>query len=264
MINHEDLVIVGNGAVSKSLQFYLNSQIIERRTNVTNLKLSRIISLIVAAPSAKKHYANSNPEADAEECYNLIRTVNKLLNKYDVKNFIAISTIDVYEPDASFCNNENYFSPLNKLSVYGANRAWLEKNFLDLGASLTRLPTVFGNTMEKGIIFDLINNNVEFLPNKKSSFQFFNLKKLHKVISLQIKNKIKILNIAPPPITLEELLNFDCLKHFLEHENLSAQFDYNMKTNYENLLISLDEKAFVKDALISDIRNFLLKETALK
>jgi hypothetical protein len=174
---------------------------------------------------------------------------------------MVLSTIDVYGDLSSEGLTEKDFAPINRLSVYGANRAWLERMFIELGASITRLPTVFGSTMNKGVIFDIIHNDCRFLPNQNSEMQFFDLMNLKSILDFQLVQKIRILNIAPPRIKLSELPEFRNMSResYLVEPHRVA---YEMRSLFLSELKCVNERAFTKSSLLEDINKFIKERSS--
>ena len=107
---------------------------------------------ICAGVRAQKWVANQQPEKDLADIQALINQ----LEKAEIKQFILISTIDVYPLPIDV--NEDSFIDKSNLHPYGLNRLYLEEWVAQHYPShlVIRLPGLFGQNIKKNFIHDLL------------------------------------------------------------------------------------------------------------
>ena len=107
---------------------------------------------ICAGVKAQKWVANQQPEKDLAD----IQTLIDQLEKAEIKQFVLISTIDVY-PQPIDVNEDSIIDKFN-LHPYGLNRLYLEGWVAKRYPShlIIRLPGLFGQNIKKNFIHDLL------------------------------------------------------------------------------------------------------------
>jgi len=193
----ENNAIVGfSGFVgSNLLQFYKFNHFYNSK-NFIDAKNKEFNTLFFCGVPAVKWKANKNPEED-----NIImETLKNILDTINVKKFILISTIDVYE-NTNCGLNEDYDIIPSKNHTYGKNRflfeEYIKKRYINY--HIIRLPALFGKGLKKNIIYDLINNNNVNDISINSSFQWYYLDWLKKDIDTILENNIKVCNLFTEP-----------------------------------------------------------------
>jgi nucleoside-diphosphate-sugar epimerase len=178
----------------KFTHFY-NSQ------NFQEIKNQDYDLVVCAGISAIKWMANKQPEQDLAN----IKALGAVLSSCQAKQFVLISTIDVYpvtqKKDESFnCNSI-------KNHAYGTHRLAFERFCTDHFANCTiaRLPGLFGEGLKKNVIYDLLNDNCLEMININSSFQYYYLKYLWQDIQKAIENDIKLINLFTEPVSTEAI-----------------------------------------------------------
>lgn len=108
------------------------------------------LCVYAGVPSAM-YLANSDPDADMA----VIKQALDNIRKIRPKKLILISTVAVYSTHKG--KDENSEEVLNDMSVYGYNRALLEKwvraDFPE--AMIVRLPALYGEGLRKNFLYDL-------------------------------------------------------------------------------------------------------------
>ena len=146
--------------------------------NFQDMKNQEYDLVVCAGVSAVKWMANKEPEKDLAN----IKALEDVLATVNAKQFILISTIDVYavtqgKDEAFDCSSiDNH--------AYGTHRLAFE-GFCDdkfENCTIVRLPGLFGEGLKKNVIYDLLNDNCLEMINTKSSFQYYYLKYLWKDI----------------------------------------------------------------------------------
>ena len=107
------------------------------------------------------------------------------------------------------------------------------------------------NKLFKKIGFSTLN-----FTDSRGSFQFYNLKYLWEHITIALNNKIKIINLATEPITINELYKFLYNKTF-KNEITDNIPEYNFKTKYDNLYNGKNGYLFDKSFVLNDIKSFI-------
>lgn len=194
--------------------------------------------VVCSGISSVKWQANKNPEQDYKQICSLIKN----LEKTKIQKLILISTIAVYDNPAD--------------NAYGQNRLYAEtylKNTFD-DIHIVRLPSLFGDGLRKNAIYDLLNNEYSFLPNKHSVFQYYCLDYLWQDIKKVVDNDISVLNIATEPVIFS-----DVLKMFDNVEiNSDKKPHYeNMLSNYGHLWDSNNSYLYSRKQVLNDLERFI-------
>lgn len=197
--------------------------------------------VICSAAPAVKWYANANPVEDYENIKFLIENLSRI----SCKEFILISTIDVYVSSAGHDETSVSYDTTN---AYGKHRRMLEEfvnnNF---NHKIVRLPGMFGPGLKKNIIFDLLHNNQVEKINSGDEFQWYNVNNLWKDIC-EIPTGINEINFFTEPISNEELIH-EVFPEFLSLINIDKKLNYNNKSVYYNNGYILDKKAVIKELI---------------
>ena len=169
--------------------------------NIRSIKNKKFDTVICAGTSSKIWLSKKKPLQDLKQITNLINNLKKI----EAKNFILISTSEVYGLKR-ICF-ENTLNLKQKNSNYGLNRLMLEefveKNFEN--SFILRLPIVYGKNFSKNCIYDLINKNEVHKLNGSDLIQIYNVKNLKEHINFVIRKKINKLNLSSEPIRLDSL-----------------------------------------------------------
>ena len=217
----------------KRFDYYYNSK------NINDITNKSFDTVVCSGVSSVKWFANLNPKKD----FNNIRSLIKKLKTISFKKFILISTIAVYDNPAD--------------NAYGRNRLYLEnyirnnfKNYL-----IIRLPGLFGKGLKKNVIYDLLNNNHLYLPNKNSTLQYYSLNNIWKDIECALKNKLQVLNISTEPILFKEILDLfsvDTISTKTIHEN--------MKSHYSEHWGKTGDYLYLKEEILLQLKKFINEE----
>lgn len=201
--------------------FHFNSK------NFLKMKDQKYELIVCAGVSAVKWMANDQPENDRSQ----INALCKVLASVEAKQFVLISTIDVYplmeHKDESFdCSSiENH--------AYGMNRLNFENFCVNQfpNCTIVRLPGLFGYGLKKNVIFDLLNSNLLEKINPSSSFQYYYLDNLWNDIEVALANNLKLVNLFTEPILTSDILE----RHFSDKVVGKSAYDeqhYNLFTKY--------------------------------
>lgn len=158
-------------------------------------------TVICAAAPAQKWIADGNPEADRAKLEGLAAHLDSL----EAKNFILISTVDVF---ADSCGKTED-SPVDDSLVtpYGRHRYWLEgfvRNRFP-GALVVRLPGLVGPGLRKNAVFDLLNDNNVHLVDHRGAFQFYPMVNLWADLQTAVKAGLETVHLTAEPISIGEV-----------------------------------------------------------
>ena len=159
--------------------------------NITDIDGMKFDLLVCAGVSGLKWKANKHPQEDYEQIINLISH----LNKVEFKKMVLISTGSVYDNPAD--------------NAYGSNRLYLETYLLNnfKNVSIVRLPSLFGKNLRKNSLYDLLNSDFDYLPNIKSTFQYYDLGDIWSDITIVLDNKLKVVNFGTEPLEFSKILD---------------------------------------------------------
>lgn len=201
-LHNKSIAIIGyTGFVGSNLYYQILEHLDYKGIVNSNIKISLYNSkdindingksfdiCICAGVDARKWYANQYPDED----YDKIKSLFINLKSANIKNFILISTVDVYGAEISNGVSTIYgdeFS-LNDKTVskepYGHNRYLFEQMIKNHFTEhlIIRLPAMYGYGLKKNLIYDLLNVDDEtkaLMIMKKhynNVFQFFNVRYL--------------------------------------------------------------------------------------
>lgn len=219
--------------------------------NIADIEGESFDLIVCAGITAVKWKANQFPDEDLKE-------INRLLShlkKVTARNFILISTVDVYKNPMNV-HEDTVLDPVG-LGGYGLNRIFVEnfvkehfKNHL-----IVRLPGLFGQGLKKNFIYDMINNNALDWTHHKSVFQFYNLSNIWKDIRIALDNDLKLLNITSEPISAEELAK-ECFHTEFKNDNDKEPAYYDMKSNYAELFGGKNGYLYSKEQVIHQVKQF--------
>ena len=222
----QNVTLVGKGLVSKHLLKCLGNRVVaqydSKSINTISEKDHEII--ICAAPSAKKWIANADPAADLKSCHTLIEN----LRKTKLKKVILFSTIDVYATAKTIPeeNSDEYtFDP------YGKHRKMIEDSLSSsVPCSIIRLPALFGEHLEKNYVFDLMNDNNLSSVKAKTSFQWFDLRRIDECLAAS--ERYDLVNYVVEPLSTLEIVKkfFPNKLEFLDLSSIGPS--YNVKSKH--------------------------------
>jgi len=208
--------------------------------------------VVCAGVSAVKWMANKEPEKDLAG----IKSLEGVLATINAKQFILISTIDVYPVTQS--KDESFDCTSMQTHAYGAHRLEFEKfcteQFDD--CTIVRLPGLFGEGLKKNVIYDLLNDNCLEMINKKSSYQYYFLKYLWRDIQIAIESDIKLINLFTEPVPTEEIYQaFFAPKNIGQEEVPEGHYD--LYTKYAKNWNNSGNYIYTKDEMMEQLSDFI-------
>ncbi|MDX8396916.1 MAG: hypothetical protein R8K49_01200, partial [Mariprofundaceae bacterium] len=208
--------------------------------------------VVCAGVSAVKWLANKEPEKDLAS----IKSLEDVLATIDAKQFVLISSIDVYPVTQD--KNEDFDCSSMENHAYGTHRLAFERfcneNFD--ACTTARLPGLFGAGLKKNIIFDLLNDNGLEMINTKSSFQYYYLKYLWHDIQKALDHDIKLINLFTEPVSTQEI----CSTFFpIKEVGLQAvpEGHYDLYTKYGHHWNNSDSYIYSKEEILQQLSEFI-------
>jgi len=198
--------------------------------NIDNIKDNYNIILFTALPG-NVGYANTNYKNDLENTNFLI---NKL-KKITCNKFILISTINVYPNLNSRMIESEILELKDSIDYYGKHRLKFEqfiiKNYTDY--HILRLPSIYGNNLKKGVLFDLLNQNYLEGICIEDKIQFYDLSNINEHIEYVCDNKIKIVNLVCEPIYVKDIIK----NIFIDYKIIN-----NSQITHNDVVINMKER----------------------
>lgn len=238
----------GNIAAQKDFDEKYNSK------NITEIRHKDFDLLVCAGITAVKWKANQFPEEDLQA----INALLEHLKNIKAKKFVLISTVDVYKNPIDV--DEDTELELNDLGGYGLNRIYVEnfvrENFEDY--LIIRLPGLFGDSLKKNFIYDMIHQNALDWTHYKSVFQFYDLSNIWRDINIALQNDIKLLNITSEPVSAEEIAR-ECFGTDFKNDNGKEPVYYDMRSKYADIYGGFNGYLYSKEQVLGQIKTFLKK-----
>jgi nucleoside-diphosphate-sugar epimerase len=213
--------------------YLFNALNIETGFNSKNIHLakgSEFETIYCAAPSGTKWMANKNPQDD----YDNIKSMMNSLSFIRAKEFVLLSTIDVY-PEPLGENEDDETGGANH-HAYGKHRLLLE-NFIKEhfeNLFILRIPIIFGPKFKKNAIYDLMyDNEVEKIDPSRTT-QIYDLRRLPKDIATVTQGEVRLVNLATEPVNLGDVATKIFEKDLSSYEPKSRS-EYFMTTKNASL-----------------------------
>ena len=207
--------------------------------NINNIKGKTFDTVVWSGVSGVKFLANQNPKKDFDDIESLIKNIQTIT----FKKFILISTLSVYDNPAD--------------NGYGRNRLYLENyirnNYHDY--LIVRLPGLFGKGLKKNALYDLLNKNYQYSPNKNSTLQYYNLDNLWKDINCALDNNLSVLNIGTEPIVFSEILDlFSLDSNIFLSKNIVVE---DMRSQHAKYWGKTGDYLYSKQEMIYQLKHFI-------
>lgn len=160
--------------------------------------------LVCAGVRAEKWIANKNPEEDESR----IGELTDVLETVDAREFVLVSTIDVY-PNPTSGDDEGKAIDPTGLHTYGRNRfsleQWVQQRYAC--ARIVRLPALFGQGLKKNAIFDLLHDNQVDDINPAASFQWYPIDRLWDDIEIIRECNLSVVNLFTEPLGMQRIID---------------------------------------------------------
>ena len=172
--------------------------------NIDTLRGQAFDLLVCAGVSAVKWQANKDPERDRAG----IARLTDALGQAQAKEFILISTIDVYPDPASGADEATPIDPAIN-HAYGRHRfeleRWAETHFNTV--RVVRLPALFGPGLRKNAIHDLLTGTMLDAINPAGEFQWYPLERFWGDLSTVRANDLRLINLFTQPLAMSRILD---------------------------------------------------------
>jgi nucleoside-diphosphate-sugar epimerase len=170
--------------------------------NISSIRGRSFDLVVCAGIQAKKWWANQNAEAD----WAAIESLLEHLSTVSAKQFVLISTVDVY-PVPSGVDEESPVDPLTN-HAYGKNR-FLAEEFARRHfpkCLILRLPGLFGTGIKKNVIHDFLHDHELEKINPAGVYQYYFLDRLRSDIEHARDLGLPLLNISAEPLSTREIM----------------------------------------------------------
>ena len=238
-------IVGGKGFIGSALVRHANKHNLEyeiiQKENKNNFFGKSCDTLIFANGNSLKYKANKNHFFDFNAS---VVSVVEYVHKIDFKQFVFLSTVDVYDKkNSELTTFEKYAINANSLETYGFHKLLAEnyvkkycKNYI-----IFRLGGLVGKNLKKNPVFDFINSeknvmisgdsklnfiNTDFVAN--TIFKITNKKINNETFNLASKNSIRLGDI-------KNIVGFDS-----EFTPDSSQHIQNYKINTEKIQEYID------------------------
>ena len=240
------------GFVGGNLKQQHNFTDLYNSKNFQEMKGQEYDLVICAGVSAVKWMANKEPKKDL----NGIKALKDILSTISVKQFVLVSTIDVYATTEYL--DEDFDCASMDNHVYGVHRLAFEKFCADKfdDCTIVRLPGLFGDGLKKNVIYDLLNDNCLEMINTKSSFQYYYLEYLWKDIQVAIDNDIKLINLFTEPVPTQEIFSAFFSGKKIGEEAV-PEGHYNLYTKYAETWGDSGHYIYTKDVMMQQLSEFI-------
>jgi hypothetical protein len=173
-------------------------------SNTDTLRGRHFDLLVCAGVSAVKWLANKDPEADRAG----IARLTDALAEASVKEFVLISTVDVYPDPASGADEDTAIDPAGN-HAYGRHRLelehWVSERFP--GARIVRLPALFGPGLRKNALYDLLRGNMLESINPAGVFQWYPVSRLWDDVQTVRRHDLRLANLFPAPLPMSRIVD---------------------------------------------------------
>ena len=145
-------------------------------TNIEEIKNTYFNTVFCCCIPSQKWFANKNPKEDVDA----IESIKSYVNTVNCKNFVLISTIDVYPDVAAGLDERSLLShddPAHTGAYYGKHRLILEQSLKQRCDNfyIIRLCGLFGFGLKKNIIYDFVTNPTSLVVPTVGAFQWYSL-----------------------------------------------------------------------------------------
>jgi hypothetical protein len=159
--------------------------------------------VVCAGVSAAKWLANRQPEADRAA----IASLTQCLDQIEAREFVLISTIDVY-PDPSLPLDESHAIDPAATHAYGRHRCeleqWVRRRFPL--SRVVRLPALFGQGLRKNALYDLLNDNLVGSIDPNGVYQWYPIRRIARDLEIVRRADLRLVNMFTEPVGMGEII----------------------------------------------------------
>ena len=219
----------------------------------------RSFDLVVCSGArAEKWKANADPTGDRSNIESLVSA----LEKANVGKLVLISTVDVFMNPIDV--DEDSATPTTGLHAYGRNRRWLEQIASSRFNSLVvRLPGLYGPGLKKNVIFDLMNDNEVHKIDSRGIFQFYDVSRLWRDVSVALDAGLPIVHLPTEPVSVADVARAALGIEFT-NEVAPTPARYDIHTQHAELLGGSGYYVESKTRELASIAAFVRSEPRVK
>lgn len=248
-----------SGFVGGNLLARRSYDAIYRSTDIDTIRGQSFDHVVCAGVQAMKWWANLHPEEDRAGIQRLLEP----LAEVRTQRFTLISTIDVY-PAPREVDEDSAIERMGH-HAYGLHRLeledWIRARFPEV--LILRLPGLFGPSLKKNVIFDLLHDNDLHKIHPGGCFQYYDLRRLADDIDRAWQLGLRLLNVSTAPLGTGEIR-----ERFFPGKQLGATgpapAGYDMRSKHATAWGGENGYLYSKPQVIADLGDWLAAEEKLK
>jgi RmlD substrate binding domain len=244
------------GFVGGSLAHSHEFESMYNSTNVEDLHGRSFDLLVCAGVNAAKWLAEKDPEKDRAA----IDRLTAALSGAKAREFILISTIDVYDNTSSYMDEDGTIEPAGNHS-YGRHRyeleRWVMQRFPE--ARVVRLPALFGKGLKKNALYDLLNNNAVHKINPAGIYQWYPVHRLWGDLTTIRRANLTVVNLFTAPIPMSEIIGAFFVEARVGEQKRPAP-TYNLRTKHDLIFGGRDGYIVEAEYVLGEMARFVADE----
>lgn len=215
----------------------------------------RSFDLVVCAGApAEKWKANADPERDSD----VIERLTRALVQVNARKLVLISTVDVFLDPRDV--DEDSPVPMANLHAYGRHRRRLEQIVASrFETHIVRLVGLYGPGLKKNVIYDFLHENGIDRISARSVFQFYDLGRLWRDITIAIDNELPLVHLPTEPVSVAEVARAGFGIDF-ENDTPAPPARYDIRTRYAALFGGAGSYIEAKAQELAGIASFVTAE----
>jgi len=215
----------------------------------------RSFDLVVCAGApAEKWKANADPGRDSD----IIERLTRALEHVNARRLVLISTVDVFLDPRNV--DEDSPVPMAGLHAYGRHRRRLEQIVASrFETHIVRLVGLFGPGLRKNVIYDFLHANQTDRINSRSVFQFYDIRRLWRDITIAIDNELPLVHLPTEPVSVAEVARAGFGIDF-HNQTLAPRASYDVHTQYATLFGGSGAYIEAKSQELAGIASFVATE----
>lgn len=256
MIEEGSRALVGyTGFVGGNLRRQAHFDDLYNSRNIHKLGGADHSHIVIAAPQAKKWWANQNPQEDWASIEELLAH----LSRCSTGRVTLISTIDVLGSVAGLTECDR--PDTQALTPYGLHRWRLEQAVVSMfeRVLVVRLPGLYGAGLKKNVIYDLMKKNALEVINPRSSYQYYGLNQLWSHIETAWSGMLGLVHLFPEPLMTQELIDRFFPDRIVGTE-AAPEAHYDHHTIHGEMFGGSPKYIAAKDTVMENLNAFLKAE----
>jgi nucleoside-diphosphate-sugar epimerase len=197
--------------------------------NIDEIRRQSFDLVVCSGAPAEKWKANADPEGDRQRIDGLIDA----LREVEAKKVVLISTVDVFISPVDV--DEASTVATDGLHAYGLNRRRLEEAVAErFDAHVVRLAGLYGPGIKKNVIFDFLHDNDVHRIDSRGVFQFYDLDRLWRDLSVAIDRALPLLHLPTEPVSVADVARAAFGREFT-NEVAATPARYDVHTRYAEM-----------------------------